>query len=75
MSSLLVFKGVYRLEIQSIMLVFSTQPCERSGGGGGGPNSDEGTDTMVLYRYIYVYRRGRRRGSVGEVVGRIWARI
>ncbi len=28
MSSLLVFKGVYRLEIQSVMLVFSTQLCE-----------------------------------------------
>jgi hypothetical protein len=28
MSSLLVFKKVYRLEIQSVMLVFSTQLCE-----------------------------------------------
>ncbi len=28
MSSLLVFNRVYRLEIQSVMLVFSTQLCE-----------------------------------------------
>jgi hypothetical protein len=28
MSSLLVFKTVYRLEIQSVMLVFSTHSCE-----------------------------------------------
>ncbi len=28
MSSLLVFNKVYRLEIQSVMLVFSTQVCE-----------------------------------------------
>jgi hypothetical protein len=28
MSSLLVFKRVYRLEIQSVLLVFSTQLCE-----------------------------------------------
>ncbi len=29
MSSLLVFNRVYRLEIQTAMLVFSTQLCER----------------------------------------------
>ncbi len=28
MSSLLVFNKIYRLEIQSVMLVFSTQLCE-----------------------------------------------
>jgi hypothetical protein len=28
MSSLIVFNRVYRLEIQSVMLVFSTQLCE-----------------------------------------------
>jgi hypothetical protein len=28
MSSLLVFDIVFRLKIQSVMLVFSTQPCE-----------------------------------------------
>jgi hypothetical protein len=29
MSSLLVFNRVYRLELQSVMLVFSTQLCKR----------------------------------------------
>jgi hypothetical protein len=36
MSSLLVFNKVYRLEIQSVMLVFSTEFMNVRGGGGNG---------------------------------------